>query len=87
MSRLPFGPLPVNRPLVLALTGWIHFGGGMANIAASLDPTLPFQGMDDQAYGNEPRPGRIDDSWIKACNTRWVGPVVVSPGGLVRATP
>jgi hypothetical protein len=39
---LDFGPLPVKRPLVLALTGWLHFGGGMANIAASLDPTLPF---------------------------------------------
>ena len=29
---LDFGPLPVKRPLVLALTGWLHFGGGMANI-------------------------------------------------------
>jgi hypothetical protein len=43
--------------------------------------------MDDQAYGHEPRPGRIDDSWIKAYNTRWVDPVVVSPGGKVRQTP
>jgi hypothetical protein len=39
---LDFGPLPVKRPLVLALTGWLHFGGGMANVAASIDPTLPF---------------------------------------------
>ncbi len=39
---LDFGSIPVDRPLVLALTGWLHFGGGMANIAASLDPTLPF---------------------------------------------
>lgn len=39
---LDFGPLAVDRPLVLALTGWIHFGGGMANIAGSIDPTLPF---------------------------------------------
>ncbi len=39
---MDFGPLPVDRPLVLVLTGWLRFGGGMANIAASLDPSLPF---------------------------------------------
>ena len=40
--ELDFGPLPVERPLVLALTGWLRFGGGMANIAASQLPDLPF---------------------------------------------
>ncbi len=40
--ELDFGPLPVERPLVLALTGWLRFGGGMANIAASHLPDLPF---------------------------------------------
>lgn len=39
---LDFGPLPVDRPLVLALTGWLRFGGGMANMAAARDPGLPF---------------------------------------------
>ena len=39
---LDFGPLPTDRTLVLALTGWLHFGGGMANIAGSEDPDLPF---------------------------------------------
>ena len=39
---LNFGELPVNRPLVLALNGWLRFGGGMANIGASLDASLPF---------------------------------------------
>src|SRR5205823_1033402 len=34
---LDFGALPVERPLVLALTGWLRFGGGMANVAASHD--------------------------------------------------
>ena len=37
-----FGELPANGPLVLALNGWLRFGGGMANIAASLDSNLPF---------------------------------------------
>jgi tetratricopeptide (TPR) repeat protein len=39
---LDFGELPVDRPLVLVLNGWLRFGGGMANIAGSLDPNLPF---------------------------------------------
>jgi len=39
---LDFGELPLERPLVLALTGWLRFGGGMANVAASHNPDLPF---------------------------------------------
>jgi hypothetical protein len=39
---LDFGPLDTNRPLVLVMNGWLRFGGGMANIAASQDPSLPF---------------------------------------------
>jgi tetratricopeptide (TPR) repeat protein len=39
---LDFGPLPVDRPLVLVLTGWLRFGGGWANVAASQNPDLPF---------------------------------------------
>ncbi|MHB8519557.1 MAG: FG-GAP-like repeat-containing protein [Limisphaerales bacterium] len=39
---LDFGPLETDQPLVLALTGWLRFGGGMANVAASHNPDLPF---------------------------------------------
>jgi tetratricopeptide (TPR) repeat protein len=39
---MDFGELPADRPLVLVLNGWLRFGGGMANVAASLDPNLPF---------------------------------------------
>jgi len=39
---MDFGELQTNLPLVLVLNGWLRFGGGMANVAASLDPTLPF---------------------------------------------
>jgi Tfp pilus assembly protein PilF len=39
---LDFGPLDTSKPLVLVANGWIRFGGGMANIAGSLDPELPF---------------------------------------------
>jgi hypothetical protein len=39
---LDFGPLDMRKPLVLALTGWLRFGGGTANIAASSRPDFPF---------------------------------------------
>lgn len=39
---LDFGQLRTELPLVLVLNGWLRFGGGMANVAASLDPGLPF---------------------------------------------
>ena len=39
---LDFGPLDTSKPLALVLNGWIRFGGGMANIAGSQDPKLPF---------------------------------------------
>ena len=39
---LDFGPLPTDHPLVLALTGWLRFGGGMANMGAAHTPGLPF---------------------------------------------
>ncbi len=39
---LDFGPLDGSRPLVLALTGWLRFGGGMANIAGSHNPDFSF---------------------------------------------
>jgi hypothetical protein len=39
---LDFGPLPVDRPLALAITAWLQFGGGMVNVAASREPGLPF---------------------------------------------
>jgi cytochrome c-type biogenesis protein CcmH/NrfG len=85
-AQLPPPAPGMTRDFFLHVVGWdkdadFHVGEGW-----QLGP-LPFQGMDDQAYGHEPRPGRIDDSWIKAYNTRWVDPVVVSPGGKVRQTP
>ncbi len=39
---LDFGPLETTQPLVLALTGWLRFGGGMANVGAAHTPDLPF---------------------------------------------
>ena len=39
---LDFGSLDTTKPLVLVMNGWLRFGGGMANIAASHDASLPF---------------------------------------------
>jgi Flp pilus assembly protein TadD len=39
---LDFGSLDTGKPLVLALTGWLRFGGGMANIAGAHNPEFPF---------------------------------------------
>ena len=39
---------------------------------------LPFRSMDDQAYGRQDRPAALDDDWINAYNTRWVGSVVLA---------
>ncbi len=39
---LDFGKIDVSRPLVLAMHGWLRFGGGMANMGASHHPDLPF---------------------------------------------
>ena len=39
--ELDFGKLDTSAPLALAMTGWLHFGGGMANISACLLYTSP----------------------------------------------
>ncbi len=85
-GKLPPPAAGMTRDFFLHVVGWdkdadFHVGQGW-----QVGP-LPFQGMDDQAYGREPRPGRLDDSWVKAYNTRWVDPIVVKPGGAERAIP
>jgi tetratricopeptide (TPR) repeat protein len=76
-SRLPSIPPGFRRDFFLHVVGWdkdadFHVGHGW-----SVEP-LPFRGMDDQAYGHEPRPSTSDDAWIKKYNTRWVGPNILS---------
>ena len=85
-TRLPPPAPGMTREFFLHVVGWdkdadYHVGQGW-----QLGP-LPFRGMNDQAYGHEPRPSHDGDSWIKEYNTRWVGPIVVSPGGKIRQVP
>jgi hypothetical protein len=77
-DRLPPKPNGAVREFFLDVVGWdkdadFHVGQGW-----QVDP-LPFKGMDDQAYGHQPRPAVINDSWIAKYNTRWVGPMTLVP--------
>ena len=40
--ELGFGKIDTSKALALVMTGWLHFGGGMANISASHRSQLPF---------------------------------------------
>jgi Tfp pilus assembly protein PilF len=84
-AKLPPVAAGMVRDFFLHVVGWdkdadFHIGEGWR-----LEP-FPFRGMDDQAYGRQPRPAGSDDGWIKTYNTRWVDPVMVSPGGKVQPT-
>lgn len=81
----PVGP-GLTRSFFLHVVGWDKDADFHVEQGWRLEP-FPFHGMDDQAYGKQPRPAHLDDSWIKDYNTRWVDPVIVSPGGKVRAVP
>jgi Flp pilus assembly protein TadD len=55
---LDFGPLPVGDSLWLVLDGWLRFGGGMANIAAShrADFGFPFPQLEAEIAPDQWRP-------------------------------
>lgn len=57
---MDFGPIPEQRSLVLVLTGWIKFGGGMANVAASTCPDLPFPFPQLEAMSLDGKRGKVD---------------------------
>jgi Flp pilus assembly protein TadD len=77
-DQLPPKPDGFVREFFLYVVGWdkdadFHVGQGWR-----VEP-LPFLGMGDQAYGHEDRPADLNDSWIAKYNTRWVGPMVLTP--------
>ncbi len=79
-DQLPAKPEGFERDFFLHVVGWdkdadFHVGQGWR-----VEP-LPFHGMDDQAYGRQPRPSSLDDGWRGKYNTRWVGPLVLSQRG------
>jgi Tfp pilus assembly protein PilF len=85
-ARLPPLAPGMERHFFLWISGWDKDADFHVATGWQVDP-LPFHGMDDQAYGREPRPARLDDRWIQEYNTRWVAPVVPHPAGPPRAAP
>ena len=76
-NTLPEKPIGFERDFFLYVVGWdkdadFHVGQGWR-----VEP-LPFDGMDDQAYGQQPRPTNLEASWAAKYNTRWVGPLVLT---------
>jgi hypothetical protein len=72
-DKLPAKPANATRDFFLYTVGWdkdsdFHVARGL-----TVGP-LPWHGMDDQLYGQQPRPHLANDGWIKKYNTRWVGP-------------
>jgi hypothetical protein len=76
----------MQRDFFLHVVGWDKDADFHVEQGWRLEP-LPYSGMNDQLYGQEPRPAHLDDSWIKEFNTRWVDFVVPAPAGKTRATP
>jgi tetratricopeptide (TPR) repeat protein len=85
-AKLPPLAPGMQRDFFLHLVGWDKDADFHVEQGWRLEP-LPFRGMDDQAYGKQPRPSHLPDAWIKTYNTRWVAPEVVSPGGRMRQIP
>ena len=85
-----------NMPITLATVG-TYDGVTVADGTLGRTPGQP--GMEkvwcalrlmprlDSQHFDGCRLGFAEDSWIKAYNTRWVGPIVVSPGGKMLPTP
>jgi hypothetical protein len=78
-DRLPPKPEGFSRDFFLYVVGWDKDADFHVVQGWQVEP-LPFLGMDDQAYGRQPRPQNLDDRWISKFNTRWVGPMVLRTG-------
>jgi hypothetical protein len=75
-SRLP-PPLPASqRSFFLYSCGWDKDSDFHCREGWRVGP-IPWHGLDDQAYGRQPRPAFENDEWLKKYNTRWVGPWVL----------
>jgi hypothetical protein len=81
---LDFGPLAVERPLVLALTGWLRFGGASVNVAVARNPSLsfPFPKLEVEVVAGSSS-GVSPDTSARESNEVWqaVDVVVGAPAG------
>lgn len=76
-ARLPPVSEGFQRSFYFYSVGWDKDSDFHVKHGATVGP-LPFHGMDDQRYGQQPRPSSLDDRWMRQYNTRWVGPQTLS---------
>ena len=74
-SELPPKPAGHEREFFLWSVGWDKDTDYYTVLGDQIEP-LPWHGMDDQTYGQQPRPGFASDELMKKFTTRWVGPRV-----------
>jgi hypothetical protein len=70
-DALPAKPPGMRRQFFLYVDGWDKDSDFHVTTGTGIEP-LPFHGMDDQAYGRQPRPPFPGDALHRAYNTRWV---------------
>src|SRR5207245_706649 len=78
-SKLPPKPTGYIRDFFLFSVGWDKDSDFHVKLGTTVEP-LPYQGMDDQLYGQELRPERLSaaDALMQKFNTRWIGPITLS---------
>ena len=67
-------PPEAQRTFFLFTVGWDKDADFHVVQGDRVEP-LPWEGMDDQHYGREPRPLHAGDELNRRYNTRWVGPL------------
>ena len=77
--KLPPKPAGYVRDFFLYAVGWDKDADFHVKLGTKVEP-LPYTGMDDQRYGEQPRPDRLRsmDALMEKYNTRWVGPTILS---------
>ena len=73
------GPKPAGwtRSLFFFSSGWDKDADNNVARGWTVEP-LPFHGMDDQHYGQQPRPAFPSDALMREFTTRWIGPMMLS---------
>jgi hypothetical protein len=72
VDRVPDRPAGYQRNFFFYSSGWDKDADFHCVKGWQVEP-IPWHGMDDQRYGQEPRPVIDGDWWIPRYNTRWVG--------------
>ena len=71
-AQMPPRKSSMQREFFLMTSGWDKDADFHVAKGWTVGP-LPWHGMNDQDYGNEPRPEQLNDEWIQSYNTRWIG--------------